>query len=629
MGNLGEGILAAIFLLCGFAAVFGWVSLKLEIETAKKVFSSARQAVLIAAPLSVAAILLLLTAFLVDDFSLDIVRRYSSKTLPFYYKLSALWAGSAGSLLLWSVFTLVFFALWVKGAKTDNMRFTASALSIGAGICLGLSAILLFVEKPFARCLVTVDDGLGLNPLLQNFWMVVHPPIVFVGYSAFVVPFVIVLAGVFAGRAGENAFYSQPQRWLLLGICFLSLGIATGARWSYVELGWGGYWAWDPVENASLLPWLIAVAALHALIGARITEKFKLISVVLTPLPFILCLLGTFVTRSGILLSIHSFGQNMMFSALLVFIGCVFLLWLACIIKAARNIAAASEPTVSRLSQAEVLFWTDVVLVLTAIVIGFATFWPVILPFFTNSNVMLTRVFYDRIICIPAVLLALLIGLGALTGLQERGSLSLRVLVCCAAGLIVSAVIFKQAHKQLLMSLTCGICAFSFVAVSAQLWLNLKNAGQIGAGTVHLALLLLVVAVGFSALEQSAQSRLTKGGRILLGKYEFVYDSFASKSLDGTTQVGPEIVVRKGGLVKRLWPHNNLYPTGHITHKVAIHMEPFEDIYISLDHLADDGTVVITAKIKPFMYWLWFTSVLIVTGSALAALESRKIGHEK
>jgi len=142
-------------------------------------------------------------------------------------------------------------------------------------------------------------------------------------------------------------------------------------------------------------------------------------------------------------------------------------------------------------------------------------------------------------------------------------------------------------------------------------------------------LLLLVVAVGLSAPERTAQSRLTPGRRILLGKYEFVYDSFERKLLNGVTQVGPKIVITKGGLVKRLWPHSNLYPTGHITPEVAVYMEPFEDVYISLDSLKDDGTVVITAKIKPFMYWLWFAAVLIVTGSAMAVLESEKIGHEK
>ncbi len=298
--------------------------LKLKLETAEKVFSWARRAELTAAGLSVVVLILFTAAFLTDDFSIAVVGQYSSAGLPFFYKLSAVWAGSAGSLLLWTVGVLLLFALWLLSSETADLKFDAAALSIGAGLCCGFSALLIFVAKPFASCPVTIDDGAGLNPLLQNFWMIVHPPLLFVGYSAFLVPFVIVSASVFAGRAVDFASSRQLRRWLLFGICFLSLGIATVARWSYVELGWGGYWAWDPVENASLLPWLLAVAALHSLAGMRVANKFKLWIVVLSPVPFILCLVATFITRSGILASVHSFDQSIMFSALLAFIACSF-----------------------------------------------------------------------------------------------------------------------------------------------------------------------------------------------------------------------------------------------------------------------------------------------------------------
>lgn len=627
MSALGKGLLAAVFLLYGFALCFGLAALKLETETAKKVLLWARRAILVAAGLAVGTLFLFAVAFLTDDFSIAAVAQMSCAELPFYYKIGAVWANSAGSLVLWSVGVFVLFALWLARSKTGEMDFDAAALSIGSGVCLGFSAILVFIAKPFASSPVTVDDGAGLNPALQNFWMISHPPLLFVGYSAFVIAFVVALASVFVGRVKDSYVYRQLRHWLLFGICFLGLGIATGARWSYAELGWGGYWAWDPVENASLLPWLVAVAALHGLIGMRLADKFKLWTIILAPLPFILCLLGTFITRSGILQSIHSFGQDIMFSALLAFIGCSFLLWMACIIRAVKKISISpSRPGAYGLDKSEILFWANLIFIFTAVVIGTATFWPVIGQVITGSNsgFTLTRVFYDRVISAVGILLAFLVGLVALADLRRRPGFMLKLSGCCAAGLICLGLVFDLSDVTLLLNLACGICAFSFIAVLMKLWFSLKAGGKIAAQIAHLGLLLLVVTAGFSSNEQSIQALLTKGGKVTLGQYSIVYDSFEHKFFGGATKVGPEIVVRKKGLQKTLWPHNNLYPDGQSTSEVAVHTGLLEDIYISFDGVARDGMVRIAVKTKPLMLWLWFAVLLIVAGLALAMLEGRR-----
>jgi len=624
----GEGFLAAIFLLCGFAAVFGLTALKLEIETARKVFYWARRAMFAAVGLSAIVLILLTAAFLTNDFSIAAVSQYSSKELPFFYKLSAVWAGSAGSLLLWSVGVFGLFGLWLAETKINDFRFDTTALSIGSAACLGFSALLVFVSKPFATCPVTLDDGVSLNPLLQNFWMITHPPLLFIGYSAFLIPFVIVLASVFTGRTDCTGLYRQLRRWLLFGICFLGLGIATGAKWSYVELGWGGYWAWDPVENASLLPWLVAVAALHSLVGTRITSKFRLWTVALVPLPFILCLVATFITRSAVLQSVHAFSQNVMFSALLAFISCCFLLWIVCIARAVRAVPAVSPSRTSALSlsKSDLLFWTNVILVSTAVVIGIATFWPIVSRFVarSSSGITPTRLFYDRIISVVGIVLAFLVGLAGLADFQKRNGFILRVLSCCGMGLVCFGLVFWLGREQLLINLAFGICAFSFVAVSMKLWLSLKGFGKVGGNISHLGLLLLVVAVGFSSSEQVVQARLAKEEKITLGSYDITYHSFKHKLVDGVTKVGPEIIIRKKGLEKKLWPHNNLYPTGHSSAEVAVHTGILEDIYISFDSVGWDGRVAIEAKLKPLMLWLWLAALLIVAGLALAILEGKR-----
>jgi len=655
MGELGKVLLAAVFSLYGFGAVLGlaaWMlarhlpaicvagpsgGLKPErAAPALRLAGWARRIFVFAAGLSVASLILFTVAFLTDDFSIAAVAQYSSTKLPFFYKLSAVWAGASGSLLLWSVAVFLLFALWLRDSRFEitkpgkgDLTFNAIALFIGAGVCLGFSALLVFVARPFAGAELSIDEGMGLNPLLQNFWMVIHPPLLFVGYSAFLIPFVIVSSCVFARRTEETAVYSELRHWLLFGVCFLSLGIATGARWSYVELGWGGYWAWDPVENASLLPWLVAVAALHCIGGMWVADKFRLWVIALGPVPFILCLVATFVTRSGFLTSVHSFDRSAMSSALSAFIGCCVLLWLVCVIRAVKNISITPRSkSPFHLDKAEILSWAVVTLVFAAVITGVATFWPVIWPpcFLAKAKrgagFIPTSVFYNAVISVAGILWAFLVGLAALSDLPRVGrrGFALKVLVCCAIGLICFGSVFRLGEKQLLISLACGICAFSFIGVFLKLLHRLKSMGKVGGQIAHLGLLLLVVAAGFTWGEQSIQALLTKGKKITLGGYEFVYDSFKHKLSDGVTQAGPEIIVRKNGLEKKLWPHSNLYPTSQSASEVAVHTGLVEDIYVSFDGVGRDGGVIITAKIKPFMLWLWLAAALVVAGVALAWL---------
>ena len=648
ISHLGDGFLAAVFLLSGFAMILGLAVLSLREEMAGKVLYWARRVMFTAVGLAVITLVLLAIGFLRNDFSIAAVSQYSSTDLPVLYKLSAVWASSAGSLLLWSVFVFVLFGLWLMAgcrwkiadseetvsneqSATSVLKFNAAALAIGAGLCLGFSALCLFVAKPFAASPAIVSDGAGLNPLLQDFWMIVHPPLLFVGYAALLVPFVIVSAAVFTGRATDPYVYRQLRRWLLFGICFLGLGIAAGARWSYLELGWGGYWAWDPVENLSLLPWLVAVAALHSLVGAQDSDRFKRWSIVLVPVPFILCLVATFITRSGLLTSLHTFGQDVMFSTLLVFIICCFLLWILCVITAVGTIPI-KPPRVSPfyLNKNDLLFWVNVILILTAIVIGIATFYPIVSRFIVHSKLdfTLTRPFYDRIISVVGILLAFLVGLGAMAGFQKRSGFVLRVLACCVVGLMCFEFVFNFGGVTILMSLACGICAFSFVAVSVKLLSGRAN-GKISAGIAHLGFLILVVAAGFSSMEKPTTMRLIEGEKFVFGKYEFVYDSFRRESVAGVTKIGPEVTVTKGNLVKKLWPHNNLYPGDKSSPEVAIHTSWFEDVYVSFDSVSPQGRVVMSVKIKPLMLWVWFAAVLIVAGLALAMFEGQGVAKRE
>ncbi len=634
MSFWGEGFLAASFVLCGLAVFMGLAALiKKEPGDSKKIFLRAgRAAIYYALVFCTASFILLVAAFMGNDFSIAAVMQHSSIELAFFYKLSAVWAGAAGSLLLWTVFIFAFFILWLTSLKPDNVKFNNAALSIGSAVCLGFLSLLIFAVKPFAGS--TATKGAGLNPLLQNFWNVIHPPLLFIGYSAFLIPFVIILAAVFTRTINETSVYRQARAWLLFGICFLGLGIATGARWSYIELGWGGYWAWDPVENVSLLPWLTAIAALHCLVGMRIIDKFRFWAIVLTSAPFILCLVATFVTRSGILQSVHAFGRNANSMILPVFIGCCFSVWLICVIRAAGIITITpSEPSELILKKRNMLLWAVVILISTAAIIGAATFWPIISPVFAslNSNVVLTRDFYDRIISIAGILAAFLIGLAAVADFQRRSGFILKSASCYGIGLVCAYIVYKNGNNTPLLSLACGVCTFSFFAVLIAPW-NISNGlGKTGSNITHFGLLLLVIAAGFSSKEQNFQSILSKGGIITFGdKYKFVYDSFRHQSADGITQVGPEITVRKDGCSKKLWPHNNLYPNGLNISETDVYTDLFEDIYLVFDGITKQDDVIINIKLKPLMLWLWISLLLIAAGPALGlfAGKGKQNGNE-
>ncbi len=625
LGDLGVVLLAVIFFLCGFALASALITLLLTAGIAKSILAWVRGMMITAVGLSVVVLLLLIFAFLMDEFSLNIVRQHSSKALPFYYKLSALWASPAGSLVFLSVAVFVLFTLWqVSHSNTQllfgHLEFDAVALSIGIAVCLAFTALLIFVAKPFAVSSLTVDDGAGLNPVLQDFWMIIHPPLFFIAYAAFMIPFVVVLASVLTGGEDNYEIYSRLKSWLLFGICFLGAGIASGMRWSYIELGWGGFWAWNPAENLSLLPWLIGLAALHSLIGMRIAENFRFWFIILAPLPFILCLFAIFIARTNILQSMHSFVETDFSLLLLALVLFCLLIWLISVIIVARGKSLSlAGYSGFHLDKTEALFWANVVFIFIAVAVGIGTFWPVIWQAGTSADSYgaLPAQFYNYIVLVAATILVLLIGCATLVDLQEHRGFILNLLGCIAAGLLCLGLVFRFLEKEFLVNLACIVCAFSCVAVLAKLVLSLKAVDQIASGIAHLGLLILLIAICFSPDGEIIRMVLNKAEHVELGKYELSYDSFKRGSSFGVKREGPEIVVKKEDFLKVLWPHSCFYPNGRRTAEVAVFTGLFEDIYVSFDGVSRTGAVAIKAKLKPFMFWVWLAVILIVAGTAL------------
>jgi cytochrome c-type biogenesis protein CcmF len=557
-----EVFCAVIFVFFVFSTVVSLLALRLPERGTKIAMAAARAAVQTAAILAVFLLGFFVWSFISDKFSLGAVAQYGSTNLSLGYKISASWAGAAGSLLVWSVILFVMMAAWTN--RTKDTPFDMTAIAIGSVMCAGFAAFLVFVSKPFAVSVAGAEQGAGLNPLLQNIWMVIHPPLLFIGYSGFLVPFALIVAAVFTGEFGSAEFHRTLRRWFLFAFCFLTLGIATGAKWAYVVLGWGGFWGWDPVENASLLPWLVALSALHSLAITRRTGKFRVWTVGLVGAPFLLCLVATFITRSGMLQSVHAFGANLMGPALLIAIGFVCGLWLAAIVRAGTRITVPTTAGDLGWFIPGLTFITNLVLIVFTVAVATGTFLPVLSRLFGPASITPSRIFYDKISSIAGVALVVLV-------------------------------------------IVCGVTN----------WRRNRRVRSVGVMAAHLGLIVLVIAAGVGAYgEKDIQLHLVKGVPQTIQGYQFTYTSFQQVKAGEKMSVGPQVIVQKGAMQKTLWPHNAIFDNEQRISEVAVHNGLLGDVYLIFDGLDENNNTQLTVLFKPMMGWLWGAMLLITLGAA-------------
>ena len=620
MNFVGEILLAGVFLLSGFVASFSLMASMLPQKAALLLIKQVKVAMAGAVLFCIGSFLLFETAFLLDNFSMAVVAQYSSSTINIFYKLSAAWSGSAGSLFLWTTLVFVFTGLALIKFSSDNHKMTALCLAVGAIVGCCFSGLLVFVDRPFAAAMVTIDEGVGLNPLLQNFWNVIHPPLLFIGYAGLGVAFVIVTAFAFSGEKTIAKYRAKIRDWLLFGLLFLSLGIATGAKWSYVELGWGGYWAWDPVENASLLPWFAAVAALHCIVAMGRGKAFKFWAMVLTPLGFAMSVVATFITRSGVLQSVHAFSKNPMFTVLSVLLTAIFVVWLLCVLKAIK-IFISDKQSQSDKSANPILLGSWLMIV-SMLIIAAATFWPIVSKFIAaeNSGAVLTRGFYDRVIGVIGILLVLMIAAKeAKVLLKIKGKFFL--FVCSGIGTLAGMLCYYLLDKGPI-SIALSVCIFCFVLICFKKYVT-KFKGRLGGDIAHLGFLLLVVSAGFASLERVGQFPLQKGDVQTIEGYKITFKEFKRQEVNGIIQTGPVIVVTRGENKKSLWPCENVYPSGQVTSEVAVSSGMLEDVYVIYENMTAENEVIITVKFIPMMSWLWVAALLMVAGMGWSLLEKR------
>jgi cytochrome c-type biogenesis protein CcmF len=587
MAGVGSACLVVALLTAAYAvgaSLYGARSGRREWVT------SGRRAIYCIAALAVAAFGILEAAFLRSDFSFALVAEGSSTSTPTFYKVTALWATQDGSLLLW-VTLLSLFSTAVLFLTRRSLRDIAPYATAVLGCVAGFFLLLMVGwENPFDTLAVPPAEGAGLNPLLRHPAMMIHPPMLYTGYVGFSIPFAFAIGALVTRRTGAD-WIRATRRFALIAWTFLGTGIMLGALWSYTELGWGGYWAWDPVENASLMPWLVGTAFLHSIMVQEKRGMLKIWNVSLICATFTLALLGTFLVRSGILDSIHAFGASTIGVQFLTFIGLVVALSAVLIIS--RLPQLRSEARLDSLLSREAFFLlNNLVLVGLCLVIMWGTFFPLISEAITGTEASVGPPWFNRLVTPLALVLVLLAGIGPVLAWRRFTPAALRrilavPLAALALALAVLLAFTDAADSPTSLAMFC-LVAFVLTVVGQELWrgtaarrtmtgesvpralarLTGRNRRRYGGYLVHAGIALLFLGVAASsAFVDQRDVRLSPGDSFEVNGYQVTYREATAKlggDAAGTgapISFGAVLDVRKDGKHFVMRPSRNYYST--------------------------------------------------------------------
>ncbi len=546
---------------------------------------SARRAVYSLAALLTAAVIVLESAFVRSDFSFGLVADNSSTTTPTFYKLTAMWSSQSGSLLLW-VWVLSLFSAAVLFATRHRLReIVPWATAVLGALAAFFCALIVFKVSPFTSIASPPAEGAGLNPLLRHPSMMFHPPMLYSGYVGFAIPFAFAI-GALAARRVDAEWIRATRRFSLIAWTFLSVGILLGARWSYSELGWGGYWGWDPVENASLMPWLVGTAFLHSMIVQEKRDMLKVWNVSLIAGAFTLALLGTFLVRSGILDSIHAFGASTVGGWFLALIAVVVAGTTALIVSRLGDLRTERRID-SLLSREAFILLNNLVLVGLCFVVFWGTFFPLISEAVTGDKASVGPPWFDRYTVPLALVLVLLSGIGPLLAWRRVTLAQIRrvfaVPAAIALATLVALALFTQAADNTPSLILFTFAAFTIASVAGEFWRGIRarrhvssetaptalvsmvrrNRRRYGGYVVHLGIAVVLLGVAASsAFSDQVDVRLAPGQTARVGDYQVRYVRPTSGVSNEKLDFGAVLDVRRDGKrVALLRPSRSYFPS--------------------------------------------------------------------
>ncbi len=571
------------------------------------------------------AFVLLMVAFVQDDFSIAYIANNAHTDLPLMFKISATWGAHEGSLLLWAWLLTIW--IWVASRFSSVLapELAATAFAVMGMIAIGLISFILFTSNPFERLLDIPAQGKSLNPLLQDIGLVMHPPILYLGYVGFVVPFALAIASLYDGRfPATTAVWMRP--WALLAWAFLTLGIALGSWWAYYELGWGGWWFWDPVENASLLPWLAATALIHSLRVSQQSGQFASWTLLLAILAFSLSLLGTFLVRSGVLTSVHAFTSDpsrgvFILLFLIVVVGASLALY------ALRAQGLASRGRWSLSSKIFALLLNNMILMVMLATVLLGTLYPLLLDALGLGKLSVGAPYFNSVMMPLTFMLALLMGFAfvlqwqktALYAIwqQSRWQLLLSLLAATLVALWLS-------HEDLRLFL--GIALSIWVALSVLIWVwsmrGRPNTAVIAPALGHLGFAMLLLGMVVTALlSQEKDVRLVVGGSYTLADYRFEFKQVTEDQVENYQRHRAEILLwHRDQQMATLYPEKRFYQqTTMPMTEAAIDVGIWRDVFVALGEPLGSDAWSVRLQIKPFIRWIWFGALLMALGAMLSA----------
>jgi cytochrome c-type biogenesis protein CcmF len=588
------------------------------------------------------AYVLLTIAFLQDRFELAYVAGHASRAMPPWYKAAAVWGGMEGSMLLWALILGGYASAAMLVHRRRHPHLAPSAAAVLQIVMAFFLGVLVFGTPPFTRLDFTPPDGLGLNPLLQNRWMASHPPSLYLGYVGWTVPFAFAVAALTTGRLGTE-WLVAIRKWSLVAFMFLTIGNLMGAHWAYIELGWGGFWGWDPVENSAIMPWFVGAAFLHSIMIQEKRGMLKMWNMGLVTTVFALTILGTFVTRSGIIESVHAFASTD--------IGWVFLGFLAVIVSVVvvltswRSDLLATENRLESFASRESAFlFNNLILVGIAFAIWWGTFFPFVSEVATGQRVSVGAPFFNQVNAPLSLALLLLLGIGPVIAWRRASRANLArnfripviaLLVAGAAGTLLGlrawygvgvlafgAFVLATIVQEFGRGTRARMRSRGERAPRALFSLITRNRRRYGGYIVHLGVLFVFAGIAGALFVQERSARLAPGEAVEIDRLRFVYrGTDLVRGPNYVATVGNLTVSEDDGPAVRMQPERRFYPIAEeqTTTEVAIWSRTFEDVYAILEAFDPaTGRADVTLLINPMVRWIWLGGAIMVIGILIA-----------
>lgn len=652
MEQFGSLALIAALAFAVYGVIGGAASGKLR---SLRILSSAERAVIAFSVMITLAVVALEYLILTDNFHSAYVASHSNRALPLYYKIPVLWAGQEGSLLFWTWLLAIYSTLAVLLGRKKNRQLMPYVVSIIMGVGTFFSILVTFVANPFKELALTSATGLraftpvdgnGLNPSLQYPSMVIHPPMLYLGYVGFAIPFAFAMAALITRQPGDN-WIRTTRRWTMVPWMFLGIGIVLGGHWAYKVLGWGGYWAWDPVENASLLPWLGGTAFLHSVMIQEKRGMLKVWNMVLVMTTFFLSVFGTFLTRSGIVSSVHAFAQSNIGPFFSVFLGIIAFFSLT-VLFLRLDFLKSETKLDSVISRESGFLFNNWILLAAVFAVLWGTIFPIVSKAVENQTVTVGPPFFNRFMVPIGLLLLFLTGAGPLLAWRKTSFRSIRrnftvpLAVAAAAG----AILFAAGIRGLYTWMTFFLCVFVAVSVLSEFYkgartrqkvtgeafaaaiysLTMRNTRRYGGYVIHLGIVILFVGLAGQAFKTETKGLVAPGDLMRINGYLLRCDDITTGENGNYQWERATLSVTKHGhALGLIEPERRLFKASQeLTSQVAIRSNLAEDLYVVLaGQDPESNKAIIQVFVNPLVIWVWIGGVVVFLGTLLALIPSR------